>query len=252
MFGITPFAAAPFASQGIVNVDVSVSGVGANGLLGTVVAGIVAVFEVTGVSANGSVGTLQSVTGTANVLPNGVQGTGQLGTVQPTSAVRVTGVSGTGAISSVIVDADAIVVEDGVVGTGQIGTVEFRITGRVFPQGAQATGQIGQADAVAASVVVEDGTTGFGLLGTPAITGDANVDSYFYTPSIRANLGSVNVVSGYRVNGVQATGSIGTVTVSIPKSVTVTGVSATGRVQTALVWGNINDNQDPNWRVIPT
>jgi len=252
MFGITPFAAAPFASQGIVNVDVSVSGVGANGFVGTVVAGIVAVFEVTGVGATGSVGTLQSVTGTANVELVGVQGTTELGTVQPTSAVRVTGVSGTGAISSVIVDADAIVVEDGVVGTGQIGTVEFRITGRVFPQGVQGTGQIGQADAVAASVVVEDGTTGFGLLGTPAITGDANVDSYFYTPSIRANLGSVNVVSGYRVNGVQATGSIGTVTVSIPKSVTVTGVSATGRVQTALVWGNINDNQDPNWRVIPT
>lgn len=252
MFGITPFSAAPFASQGIVNADVSVSGVGGTGFIGTVVAGIVAVFEVNGVGATGSVGTLQSVTGTANVELVGVQGTGELGTVQPTSAVRVTGVAGTGEVSSVIVDADAIVIEDGVVGTGQIGTVEFRITGQVFPQGARAEGQIGQADAVAASVVVEDGTVGYGELASVGVTGDANVDSYFYTPSIRAYVNSVNVVSGYRVDGVQATASVGQVTVSIPKSVTVTGVSATGRVQTALVWGNINDNQDPNWRVIPT
>lgn len=252
MFGFTPFSAAPFASQGIVSVDVSVTGVGGNALLGTVVAGIVAVFEVTGVGATGSVGTLQSVTGTANVELVGVQGTTELGTVQPTSAVRVTGVSGTGEISSVIVDADAIVVEDGVEGTGQLGTVEFRITGQVFPQGVQGEGQIGQADAVAASVVVEEGDVGFGLLGTPTIRGDANVDSYFFTPSIRANLGSVNVVSGYRVNGVQAAASVGSVLVRINKQVTVTGVSAIGRVQTPLVWGNINDNQDPDWRVIPT
>jgi hypothetical protein len=252
MFGISPFAAAPFASLGTVNVDVSVTGVGGNGLLGIVVAGIVAVFDVTGVGAAGSVGTLESVTGTANVELVGVQGTTELGTVQPTSAVRVTGVSGTGEISSVIVDADAIVIEDSVVGTGQIGTVDFRITGQVFPQGVQGEGQIGQADAVAASVVVEDGDVAYGLLGTPTVTGDANVDSYFYTPSIRADLGSVNVVSGYRVDGVQATGSIGSVMVQIPKSVTVTGVSAIGRVQTPLVWGNINDSQDPNWVVIPT
>jgi hypothetical protein len=57
---------------------------------------------------------------------------------------------------------------------------------------------------------------------------------------------------GARVTGVQATVSLGQVTVSIPKSVTVTGVSAIGRVQTPLVWGNINDSQDPNWRIIPT
>jgi hypothetical protein len=251
MFGITPFSAAPFASQGIVNADVSVTGVGGNGLLGTVTAGIVAVIEVTGFTLTGSVGTVE-VQAAANVEVTGVQGTGEIGTVQPTSAVRVTGVAGTGEVSSVIVDADAIVIEDGVVGTGQIGTVEFRITGQVFPQGVQAEGQIGQADAVAASVVVEDGTTGYGELASVGVTGDANVDSYFYTPAIRAYVNSVNVVSGYRVDGVQATASLGQVTVSIPKSVTVTGVSATGRVQTALVWGNINDNQDPNWRVIPT
>lgn len=252
MFGFTPFASAPFASQGIVNVDVSVTGVGANGFVGTVVAGIVAVFEVTGVGGTADLGTLQSVTGTANVELVGVQGTGELGTVQPTSAVRVTGVAGTGEVNSVIVDADAIVIEDGVQATGQIGTVDFRITGNVYPQGAQAEGQVGQADAVAASVVVEDGTVGYGELASVSVTGDANTGPTGTTPPILAYVNSVNVVSGYYVNGVQATASVGTVTVSIPKSVTVTGVSATGYVQTALVWGNINDNQDPNWRVIPT
>jgi len=39
---------------------------------------------------------------------------------------------------------------------------------------------------------------------------------------------------------------------NVSVDVSVTGVSATGRVQTPLVWGNINDSQDPNWRVIPT
>ena len=41
MFGIAPFAAAPFAALGNVNVDVSVTGVGGNGLLGTVIAGVI-------------------------------------------------------------------------------------------------------------------------------------------------------------------------------------------------------------------
>jgi hypothetical protein len=99
-------------------------------------------------------------------------------------------------------------------------------------------------------VVVEDGTAGLGLLGTPVITGDANIQPTGVQGA--GQIGAVNVQSGYRVNGIQATGSVGNVIVQINKAVTVTGVSATGRVQTALVWGIINDAQDPNWQVIPT
>ena len=103
---------------------------------------------------------------------------------------------------------------------------------------------------MAASVVVEEGDVGFGLLGTPTITGDANVTLTGVQGA--GQIGTTTMQFGARVTGVQATASLGNAFVRINKQVTVTGVSAIGRVQTPLVWGNINDSQDPNWRIIPT
>ena len=83
-------------------------------------------------------------------------------------------------------------------------------------------------------------------------------------------------VGAINLEGVSATGSIGTVALSFPREVDVTGVlalgsigdasvairygvqvyptgvDAIGAIQTVLVWGLIDENQNPNWVQIPT
>ena len=47
--------------------------------------------------------------------------------------------------------------------------------------------------------------------------------------------------------GVQATGAIGTVSISLSAVATVTGVSASLTTTNVLVWSEIDTNQNPNW-----
>ena len=78
------------------------------------------------------------------------------------------------------------------------------------------------------------------------------------------------------LTGLSATGSMGTVTFSFPRTVDVTsivalasmgdasvlvqyavqvsltGINAAGTMQNVLVWGIIDDSQTPNWVQIPT
>lgn len=49
------------------------------------------------------------------------------------------------------------------------------------------------------------------------------------------------------LTGVSASNVLGTTTVRIDSSVTITGLSATVSTITPLVWGDIDDNQTPNW-----
>jgi hypothetical protein len=50
------------------------------------------------------------------------------------------------------------------------------------------------------------------------------------------------------VTGVEATGSVGTVSVAAYSNVYPIGVQGLGKVSTPLVWGLINDGQTPNWQ----
>jgi len=94
--------------------------------------------------------------------------------------------------------------------------------------------------------------------------------SFAGAPFADLGIGAINLT------GVSATGEIGTVTLSFPREVDVTsvvalatvgeasvvirygvqvyptGVNATGAIQTVLVWGLIDENQNPNWVQIPT
>ena len=82
MFGLFPFAGAPFADVGVVKIpaNVNVTGVQATGAVGAVaVKGKANVF-VTGVEAAGQLGTA-AVSGDINTSVTGVQGTGQTGAV---------------------------------------------------------------------------------------------------------------------------------------------------------------------------
>ena len=67
-------------------------------------------------------------------------------------------------------------------------------------------------------------------------------------------LGTAQVVGTAVVNvtGVLGTVVLGTVTPTADAIVNVTGVQATAILSTVLVWGDIDDNQNPNWTDINT
>ena len=52
------------------------------------------------------------------------------------------------------------------------------------------------------------------------------------------------------VTGVYGQTQLGSVIVAANSDVAVTGVNAAGAVGTVFVWGDINDNQNPNWQNI--
>jgi hypothetical protein len=247
MFGFSPFAAAPFAALGIVDVEVQLTGVQGTVQLESVIAG--AAYPVTGVSSIGRVGAV-SIQANAGIAVSGVVGTGQVGTVQPVNSVSVIGVSATGRVATVSVDADAIITEDSVVGTGVVGSVTVVAKAGVLVQGAQATGQIGQANVIANGKIIEDGVVGTGQIGTVLVRGAAN----FSITGVQGvgQIGTVRQQSGVRPTGVQATATLGTPFIAINMRVYPTGVSAIASPTSVLVWGQINDAQSPNWTVIPT
>ena len=88
-----------------------------------------------------------------------------------------------------------------------------------------ATGAVGSVTFLLNPVEVT-GVAGTVFVGSVSITGAAN------TP----------------VTGLQATGSVGTVSVETGNIVVnVVGVSGTASVTSVAVWITINDNQTPNW-----
>ena len=66
-------------------------------------------------------------------------------------------------------------------------------------------------------------------------------------------LGTVSLVTNnfLSVTGVLATGGIGSVTILQSSSVTLEGVSAGGGVGVPLLWQEVDDSQDATWVDIP-
>jgi hypothetical protein len=93
-----------------------------------------------------------------------------------------------------------------------------------------ATGSIGSVSFILNPVEVT-GVFGTGFVGSVSIAGAANAP----------------------VTGLQATGSVGTVTLETGnRIVDLIGVSCTASVTSVSVWITINDNQTPNWVRIAT
>jgi len=66
-------------------------------------------------------------------------------------------------------------------------------------------------------------------------------------------LGTVSLITNnfLPVTGVNATGGIGSVTILQSSSVTLEGVAATGGISSPLIWQEVDDSQDATWVDIP-
>jgi hypothetical protein len=248
MFADSSFAAVPFASPGQANIAISVTGVSAEGQVGTVKTGIAvqptgvegivnlnsviaqanADAPVTGVeAANNEIGTvtvyLQQI-----VNATGVQAANDVGTVEVDAKANtiVTGFELETTLGSVTVQADADVVETGFGLAASLGTVEVDSKGTVFPIGVSAAGALGNVTFSTDNVI---SVTGFGLTASLGADEVVQADANVY------------VTQAYLL------GEIGNVTVGGKATVYVTGVSARGGVSTPLVWGIIDTTQNPNW-----
>jgi hypothetical protein len=93
MFGIYPFADAPFASLASTNKLIALTGVGASGNVGAVTNGGYS-FALSGVGATGAVGTVSL--GTRSIALTGVFATGDTGFVLATWSKAITGVGASG------------------------------------------------------------------------------------------------------------------------------------------------------------
>ena len=81
-------------------------------------------------------------------------------------------------------------------------------------------------------------------------TGDANV--YPTTVAGTTELGSLGIICDNNI-GVTldaATGGLGSLTPTGTASVVLTGTSGTGETSQILVWGEVDDTQDPDWSTI--
>jgi hypothetical protein len=131
----------------------------------------------------------------------------------------------------------------------KFGTDNIKV--ELINSGAQANA-LGTATANAAAVVTVTGLQAVGSIGDVSVAGKAVIDVTGLVGTTFVGTATVAANSTASVTGVQATGFIGNVNVSGKALVTVTGVSATGIVAQVLVWGLIDDNQNPNWVQITT
>ena len=143
------------------------------------------------------------------------------------------------------------------------------------PTQVSATGQIGRATVVAKSVVVVSGVSATVILRDVIVEADNNANTGFvfatgYVGDVTATAGAkaypagvfgtgqtgvaesktVNLVP---VTGVQATGYLGGVEPEAEGTAFPTGVEGIGGVgnnRFTLVWGEINTDQDANWKRI--
>ena len=218
-----------WGSPGAVVVDVNVTAVSATGTIGTVTTRAAARNTVSGVSGAGNVGTVVAYAKTS-VLPSGVSGIGSLGTLGARAAANqnALGVSATGAVGAAVVSLPRIVSVSGLTASGGIGDTTVSSSSIVFVSTVYGTGEVGT--------------------GTPR--GAANTNTTGVSAAV--SVGSVYVYTPILLTGVSGTGAINfTFEVGVC-SVYLTEVSATGFVAKPLVWGQINENQTPNWIPVVT
>ena len=288
MFGITPFAGAPFGatSDTAIVPTPGTWGYGTwgsdpwGGFTGTVVA-------LTGVGAAGTVGAL---------TPNNVgavigdEATGSAGTTGVSHTNAVTGVFADGAVGTVS-DKGISIGITGVAADGSAGTLTSSRT--VNLTGTTASGLLGAfalSNTNAVTGVFSDGAVGtvsdkgisIGITGNAAIGATETVSpsaqvgilgveaggaaGYLPVPlsplTAEGNVGSVEFGFGFDLTSTAAQASVGSVSVG-NRTLALTGVSAAGSVGTIVPvywqlidnsetanWININSTQTPGWSTI--
>ncbi len=179
----------------------------------------------TGVAATGAVGTA-TVSTKANVSVTGVNGTGAVGTATDTAGVgvSVTGVAATGNAGNL--SGLALLDENGLAILDENGEVILDDGGILGKANVTLTG-------VAAAGQPGDVTIDLGI--TPV---DVTLDGVNATGAV--GTATVTGAANVTLTGVNASGAVGTATVTGAANVTLTGVNATGAIGTATVTGAAN------------
>jgi hypothetical protein len=195
------------------------------------------VVDVTGVTGTGQVGSA-TVTGGSSATATGSEGTGQVGsvTVTGTASVTATGSAATGEVGTPSISGNSTTDTTGSAGTGQVGSVVAAAGAAVSVTGVEATGAVGSVTVTGSAVVSVTGSTATGEVSSVAVTQDVSVD---LTGS--EAVGQVGEVFLF-VEGVSATGQVGSVAVAVGTgvSVSITGLSASGLVGSVAVAANAN------------
>jgi len=213
MFGISSFAEAPFASLAGQNNLIAVTGVQADGAVGTVV--FTKATDITGVSADGAVG---SVSASISVALTGVSAAGEVGTVVYTLPVAIYGVEGSGLVGSVSVAGSPAL--SGVSTSGSLGTLGVLHENAIVPGGGWGTGAWGEY-----------------------AWGEGPSDP----PPVSAQVGTVAPANTKNISGVQADGSVGTFgVIHINGLLSVLALGYAGNVSD-YYWTTIDTDQTPNW-----
>ena len=216
MFGISSFAEAPFASLAGQNNLIALTGVQADGAVGTVV--FTKATDITGVSADGAVG---SVSASISVALTGVTAAGEVGTVVYTLPVALSGVEGSGFVGSVTVEGSPVL--SGVSANGSLGTLGVLHENAIIASGGWGTGTWGEAE------------WGVGV---------------GYPPPISAQVGTVSPANTKDISGVQADGAVATLGVVHTNSLlSVLALGYAGNVSDYF-WTTIDTDQTPNWVTI--
>jgi hypothetical protein len=211
-----------------------------------------------------------------DAIPGLILATGFVGTVDfsTNNNIDVTGLEATSALGSVTLNTNNNIDVTGLSATGSVGSVTISGIGNVYPAGLEAVSALGLVDTQTDNYIDVTGLQGTTALGTVDPTAAAVIiipsqsspllfldiqDCIAAGPSLPF-IARASVDSGDNVNWdinpmvplVPMIGELGIVVVAGKGNITVTGLQANAQLGFGLVWGLINDAQNPNWVDIPT
>ena len=258
MFGITPFAGAPFSATGDtavtpvlpvaswgyetwgfgpwggpLDITVALTGVEASGAVGTLIPS--ASEDEDGDVATGSVGTVGV---SVSKAITGVAAAGAVGSVVNSSTVALTSTTASGLVGSL--GSSRVVAITGVFADGAAGTVSDKGIGTDITGDAAAgsVGTVTQSVQIALSGVEAAGQTGYLIVPLSPLTADGSV-------------GSVQFEFSFGLTSAAIESSVGSLGLA-DRTLALTGVSAAGSVGTLIpvYWELIDDSQNANWVAI--
>lgn len=258
MFGITPFAGAPFSATGDaavtpvlpvaswgyetwgfgpwggpLDITVAITGVAASGAVGAL-----APSETLNASGDDAIGSVGTVGVNASKAITGVSAAGAVGSVVNSSTIALTGTTASGLVG--LLGSSRVVAITGVAAEGAAGTVSDKGIGTDIT-GNAATGAVGtvtQSVQIALSGVEAAGQAGYLIVPLSPLTADGSVGSVQFEFSFGLTSAAIE----------SAVGSLGLA----DRTLALTGVSAGGSVGTLIpvYWQLIDDSENANWIAI--
>ena len=256
MFGITPFAGAPFSATTAVTPVLPVASWGYEtwgfgpwgGPLDVTVA-------ITGVEASGAVGALIP---SASEDEDGDVATGSVGTVGVSVSKAITGVAAAGAVESVV--NSSTVALTGTTASGLLGAFALSHTNSVT--GVSAEGAAGTVsdkgigtditgDAAAGSIGTVTQSVQVALSGVEAVGQAGHMIVPLSPLTADGSVGSVQFEFSFGLTSAAIESSVGSLGLA-DRTLALTGVSAAGSVGTLIpvYWELIDDSQNANWVAI--